>query len=117
MVARECIRILSSVAQVLLIGSLTLFWLQLLWGGWANSNAHHPPIGATAVVPPGVGVNKVSALGRNVLTSLCQVYAPLESCIWGDPLLSNRCTFQRGRQQVSTYVEHYAHRQVTDRRG
>ncbi len=51
LVARKCFLILSVVAQVLLVGSLTLFWLQLLWGGWANSSGH-PSLGATAVVPP-----------------------------------------------------------------
>lgn len=55
LVVRRCVLIFSAVAQVLLIGSLAIFWLQLLWGGWVNSSdhpSHHPSLGATAGAVP-----------------------------------------------------------------
>lgn len=75
MVARRYILIISAVAQVLLIGSLTLFWLQLLWGGWMNSSGH-PSLGAAA--PSWVSTDHCCRPNCMYACSGCFVFPPTE---------------------------------------
>eukprot|EP00752_Nemacystus_decipiens_P002221 g2108.t2 len=47
--ASQCVCVLSVLAQVLLIGSLTLFWLQLWLRGWINAGNNNGSLGEAAV--------------------------------------------------------------------